>query len=40
MPGEIITTEAIDYLQQVIAEGGKITGCSDPKMKTIQVIKN
>ncbi len=40
MPGEIITTEAINYLRQVIAKGGKITGCSDPKMKTVQVIKN
>lgn len=40
MPGEIITSEAIDYLQQILTTGGKITGCSDPKMKTVQVIKN
>ena len=39
MPGETITLEAIDYLQQVLASGGTITGCSDPSLKTIQVIK-
>ncbi|BAU63648.1 Orn/Lys/Arg decarboxylase major region [Stanieria sp. NIES-3757] len=38
MPGEIITSEAIDYLQTVLTLGGKITGCSDPNLTTIQVI--
>ena len=38
MPGEIITSEAIDYLQQVLALGGTITGCSDPSLETIKVI--
>ncbi|MGF1539540.1 MAG: aminotransferase class I/II-fold pyridoxal phosphate-dependent enzyme [Pleurocapsa sp.] len=38
MPGEIITTDAINYLQQVIHSGGRITGCSDPNLKTIEVI--
>ena len=38
MPGEIITTQAINYLQQVITSGGTITGCSDPGLKTIEVI--
>ena len=38
MPGETITSEAIDYLQQVLALGGTITGSSDPSLKTIQVI--
>ena len=40
MPGETITPEAIDYLQQVLALGGTITGCSDPSLKTIQVINS
>ena len=39
MPGEIITNEAIDYLQQIISEGGTITGCNDPTLKTIQILK-
>jgi arginine decarboxylase len=39
MPGEIITTKAIDYLQQILVAGGIITGCNDPTLKTIQIIK-
>ena len=39
MPGEIITTEAIKYLQQVLAAGGTITGCNDPTLQTIQVLQ-
>ena len=39
MPGEIITTEAIAYLQQIVAAGGTITGCNDPTLQTIQTIK-
>jgi len=39
MPGEAITTEAIEYLQQVILAGGTITGCNDPSLKTIQILK-
>ena len=38
MPGEIITSEAIDYLEQVLSLGGIITGCSDPSLKTIEVV--
>ncbi|WP_019504493.1 aminotransferase class I/II-fold pyridoxal phosphate-dependent enzyme [Pleurocapsa sp. PCC 7319] len=38
MPGEIITTEAIEYLLRVLAAGGTITGCNDPTIKTIQVV--
>lgn len=37
-PGEIITQEAIAYLQQVQAMGGKITGASDQSLQTIQVL--
>ncbi|MCC0176238.1 aminotransferase class I/II-fold pyridoxal phosphate-dependent enzyme [Waterburya agarophytonicola K14] len=39
MPGEIITTEAIEYLQQVVVAGGTITGCKDPILQTIQTLK-
>ncbi|NEO33363.1 MAG: aminotransferase class I/II-fold pyridoxal phosphate-dependent enzyme [Symploca sp. SIO3C6] len=38
MPGEIIAPAAIEYLQQVLALGGSITGCSDPTLKTIKVV--
>ena len=39
MPGEIITEEAINYLQQIINAGGTITGCKDPTLKTIEILK-
>jgi arginine decarboxylase len=38
MPGEIITTQAIEYLQQIVVAGGTITGCNDPTLQTIQTI--
>ena len=39
MPGEVISNEAISYLQQVLNSGGIITGCKDPSLETIEVIK-
>ncbi|MGL5066043.1 MAG: aminotransferase class I/II-fold pyridoxal phosphate-dependent enzyme, partial [Microcoleus sp.] len=39
MPGEIITQTAVEYLQQIQAAGGKITGCSDPNLKTFKVVR-
>ncbi|MEG4395580.1 aminotransferase class I/II-fold pyridoxal phosphate-dependent enzyme [Microcoleus sp. BROC3] len=39
MPGEIITPAAVDYLQQILATGGKITGCSDPGLQTLKVVR-
>jgi arginine decarboxylase len=39
MPGEIITPEAVDYLQQVLTAGGKITGCSDRGLQTLKVVR-
>lgn len=39
MPGEIITQAALDYLLQVQAMGGLITGCSDDTLKTLMVVQ-
>ena len=39
MPGEIITQQALEYLQQILAGGGKITGCSDPSLQTLKVVR-
>ena len=39
MPGEIITSTALEYLQQILADGGKITGCSDPRLQTLKVVR-
>lgn len=38
MPGEVITADAIAYLQQVLALGSAITGCSDRTLKTLRVV--
>ncbi|MDH6100607.1 aminotransferase class I/II-fold pyridoxal phosphate-dependent enzyme [Anabaenopsis sp. FSS-46] len=40
MPGELITKSALEYLQQVQAMGGLITGCADPSLKNLKVVKN
>ncbi|MBD1936762.1 aminotransferase class I/II-fold pyridoxal phosphate-dependent enzyme [Microcoleus sp. FACHB-68] len=37
--GETITATALDYLQQVQRNGGTITGCSDPNLKTLKVVR-
>lgn len=39
MPGEMINPAAIEYLQQVLSLGGNITGCSDPNLETLKVVK-
>lgn len=40
MPGEMILAEALNELQQVIAGGGMITGCNDPSLQTLRVVRN
>lgn len=40
LPGEQISAAAIAQLQQVLAAGGIITGCSDPTLQTLKVVKN
>ena len=37
IPGEIITAEAIDFLRQILAAGGILTGCTDPTLHTLKV---
>ncbi|MBW4496229.1 MAG: aminotransferase class I/II-fold pyridoxal phosphate-dependent enzyme [Oscillatoria princeps RMCB-10] len=39
MPGEIITRAALDYLQRVLSSGGTITGCGDPSLQTLKVVR-
>jgi arginine/lysine/ornithine decarboxylase len=38
IPGEVISTEAISYLQQVQGSGGTIVGCSSDRQQTIEVL--
>jgi arginine/lysine/ornithine decarboxylase len=39
MPGEMINPAALEYLQQVLILGGTLTGCSDPSLKTLKVVR-
>jgi arginine decarboxylase len=36
--GEIISSEAVEYLKTISALGGVLTGCSDSSLETIEVI--
>ncbi len=38
MPGEIITKPVLDYLQQIQAMGGFISGCGDISLRTLKVV--
>ena len=38
IPGEIITSEAVDYLRQILDLEGEIVGCSDPDLETILIV--
>jgi arginine decarboxylase len=38
IPGEIITTIALNYLQKILDLGGEIVGCSDPTLATIRIV--
>jgi arginine decarboxylase len=38
IPGEIITSEALDYLRSILALGGEIVGCSDPALRMIKIL--
>ncbi|WP_448561722.1 aminotransferase class I/II-fold pyridoxal phosphate-dependent enzyme [Trichothermofontia sp.] len=37
LPGELITETAVECLQQVLTQGGVITGCRDPHLQTLTV---
>ncbi|MEH2408524.1 aminotransferase class I/II-fold pyridoxal phosphate-dependent enzyme [Nostoc sp.] len=39
MPGEVITKPVLNYLQQIQAMGGFISGCNDTSLKTLKVLK-
>ncbi|BAY14616.1 Orn/Lys/Arg decarboxylase [Anabaenopsis circularis NIES-21] len=40
MPGEVITTAALAYLQQIQTMGGIISGCADSSLQTLKVVQN
>ncbi|MEA5616465.1 aminotransferase class I/II-fold pyridoxal phosphate-dependent enzyme [Cronbergia sp. UHCC 0137] len=38
MPGEVITKSALEYLRQIQAMGGFISGCADTNLLTLKVV--
>ena len=38
-PGEVIQPTDLDFLQQVCMDGGILSGCSDPSLRTLQVVE-
>ena len=38
IPGEVVTTQAIIYLQKIQSLGGYISGCADSSLQTLKVI--
>lgn len=39
LPGELISAEAIAALKSTLSAGGLLTGCSDPSLETLLVVK-
>jgi arginine decarboxylase len=38
-PGEVVTVGAIEYLKQIMASGGIVSGCADADLKTLTVLE-
>ena len=38
LPGERITTEVIDYLQELVSAGARLHGAADPSFRTVRVL--
>ncbi|MBV8886773.1 MAG: aminotransferase class I/II-fold pyridoxal phosphate-dependent enzyme [Chroococcidiopsidaceae cyanobacterium CP_BM_RX_35] len=39
IPGEVVTSAALDYLRNIQASGGFISGCADTSLSTLKVVK-
>lgn len=39
-PGEVVTSEAVQYLQQILASGAILSGCADTSLATLKVIRH
>jgi arginine decarboxylase len=37
-PGERLSTEVVDYLEQTVAMGGKVEGAGDEGLETFRVV--
>ncbi|MBW4578542.1 MAG: aminotransferase class I/II-fold pyridoxal phosphate-dependent enzyme [Tildeniella nuda ZEHNDER 1965/U140] len=39
MPGEVVSEAAIAYLKAILTLGGTLSGCADPSLQTLRVVK-
>ena len=39
-PGELLTTEIVEYLQQVTAAGGMVEGAADESLEHLRTVIN
>ena len=39
LPGEVITRDVLDFLRGVLEAGGSVTGCSDPTLGRLRVLR-
>src|SRR5205823_14612651 len=38
LPGEVLTSETLDYIRETLAHGGKVRGAVDRSLRTIRVV--
>jgi lysine decarboxylase len=38
LPGELLTTETLDYIRETVDHGGKVRGAVDRSLRTIRVV--
>ena len=38
LPGERLSAETLDYVQQTLEQGGHLRGASDRKLRTLRVV--
>ena len=38
LPGERLSAETLDYVQQALEQGGHLRGASDRKLRTLRVV--
>jgi arginine decarboxylase len=39
LPGERLTRETVDYINEVVEHGGRVRGAVDRSLKTIRVVR-
>jgi arginine/lysine/ornithine decarboxylase len=40
LPGELVTSEVVEYLQTIVAAGGRLHGASDTEFRSVHVLRS